>query len=162
MALDTGEVDPAAGRVLEGAVVGRAVDAPPPSSTAARDLLALVHATELEPTAHDPAGATPVSRASLQAGLANTQARNTRLVARIQQLEKRLSEALGEQVWHESGLGAPADVPWVTACWSSRRAVAMLARGASPLEASWSSQSGSGAALRASSMSANWRTRSWV
>ncbi|MGP4091226.1 hypothetical protein [Streptomyces sp. KR55] len=25
-------------------------------------------------------------------------------------MEKRLSEALGEQVWRESGLGAPADV----------------------------------------------------
>lgn len=75
-----------------------------------RDLLALVHAAELEPAAQDPAGATPVSRASLQADLANAQARNTRLVARVQQLEKRLSEALGRQVWRESGLGAPADV----------------------------------------------------
>jgi hypothetical protein len=26
------------------------------------------------------------------------------------QLEKRLSEALGEQAWRESGLGAPADI----------------------------------------------------
>ncbi|MGW0089375.1 DUF6262 family protein [Streptomyces sp. NPDC003328] len=75
-----------------------------------RDLLALVHAAELQPAAQDPAGATPVSRASLQADLANAQARNTRLVTHIQQLEKRLSEALGEQVWRESGLGAPADV----------------------------------------------------
>ncbi|MGV9343119.1 DUF6262 family protein [Streptomyces sp. NPDC003688] len=75
-----------------------------------RDLLALVHAAELEPAAQDPAGAAPVSRASLQADLANAQARNTRLVARIQQLEKRLSEVLGEQVWRESGLGAPADI----------------------------------------------------
>jgi hypothetical protein len=33
-----------------------------------------------------------------------------RLTARIQQLEKRLSEALGEQAWHKSGLGAPADI----------------------------------------------------
>ncbi|GAA3840942.1 hypothetical protein [Streptomyces chiangmaiensis] len=75
-----------------------------------RDLLALVHAAELEPADRDSAGATPVSRASLQADLANAQARNTRLVARIRQLEKRLSEALGEQVWRDSGLGAPADV----------------------------------------------------
>ncbi|MFD8502877.1 DUF6262 family protein [Streptomyces sp. NPDC003631] len=75
-----------------------------------RDLLVLVHAAELQPAAQDPAGATPVSRASLQADLANAQARNTRLVTHIQQLEKRLSEALGEQVWRESGLGAPADV----------------------------------------------------
>ena len=27
----------------------------------------------------------------------------------MRQLEKRLSEALGDQAWHESGLGAPAD-----------------------------------------------------
>ena len=33
-----------------------------------------------------------------------------RLAARVQQLEKRLSEALGEQAWRESGLGAPADI----------------------------------------------------
>jgi hypothetical protein len=75
-----------------------------------RDLLALVHAAELEPAGQDRAGVTPVSRASLQADLANAQARNTRLVAHVQQLEKRLSGALGEQVWRESGLGAPADV----------------------------------------------------
>ncbi|MDX2826635.1 hypothetical protein PV416_37580 [Streptomyces ipomoeae] len=75
-----------------------------------RDLLALVHAAEVEPAAQDPAGATPVSRSSLQADLANAQALNARLVAHVQQLEKRLSEALGEQVWRESGLGAPADV----------------------------------------------------
>ncbi|MBB5109833.1 DUF6262 family protein [Streptomyces spectabilis] len=75
-----------------------------------RDLLALVHAAELEPADQNPAGATPVSRASLQADLANAQARNTRLLARTQQLQKRLSQALGEQVWRESGLGAPVDV----------------------------------------------------
>ena len=32
------------------------------------------------------------------------------LQQRIQQLEKRLSEALGDQAWRESGLGAPADI----------------------------------------------------
>ena len=31
-------------------------------------------------------------------------------VDRVQQLEKRLSQALGEQAWRESGLGAPADI----------------------------------------------------
>lgn len=51
-----------------------------------------------------------MSRASLQADLANAQARNTRLTARIQQLEKRLSQVLGAQAWQESGLGAPADI----------------------------------------------------
>ncbi|MFJ8114030.1 hypothetical protein [Streptomyces sp. NPDC096132] len=52
------------------------------------DLLALVHAAEVEPSAQDPAGATLVSRASLQADLANAQARNTRLVPRAQQLAR--------------------------------------------------------------------------
>jgi hypothetical protein len=28
----------------------------------------------------------------------------------VQQLEKRLSEALGEQAWRQSGLGAPDDI----------------------------------------------------
>lgn len=75
-----------------------------------RDLLEIVHAAELEPAAQDPAGKSPVSRASLQADLANAQARNARLTARVQQLEKRLSQALGAQAWQESGLGAPADI----------------------------------------------------
>ncbi|WP_395100683.1 DUF6262 family protein [Streptomyces noursei] len=75
-----------------------------------RDLLEIVHAAELEPATQDPAGTSPVSRASLQADLANAHARNARLAARVQQLEKRLSEALGTQAWQESGLGAPADI----------------------------------------------------
>ncbi|MGW3654344.1 hypothetical protein ACWD6R_00855 [Streptomyces sp. NPDC005151] len=75
-----------------------------------RDLLALVHAAELEPAAQGPAGGSPVSRASLQADLANAQARNTRLTTRIQQLEKQLSQALGAQAWQASGLGAPTDI----------------------------------------------------
>src|SRR5579859_6019112 len=33
-----------------------------------------------------------------------------RLAARVRQLETRLSQLLGEQAWHASGLGAPADV----------------------------------------------------
>ncbi len=33
-----------------------------------------------------------------------------RLAARVRQLEKRLSEALGEHAWRESGLGTPADI----------------------------------------------------
>lgn len=75
-----------------------------------RDLLELVHAAELEPAAQDPEGGSPVSRSSLQADLANPQARNTRLATRVQQLEKRLSQALGAQAWRESGLGAPTDI----------------------------------------------------
>ena len=51
-----------------------------------------------------------VTRASLQADLLAAEERAARLRARIQQLEKRLSEALGEQAWRESGLGTPADI----------------------------------------------------
>lgn len=75
-----------------------------------RDLLGLVHAAEIEPAGQDPAAASPVSRASLQADLAHAQNRNTRLAARVQQLEKRLSQTLGTQAWQESGLGAPTDI----------------------------------------------------
>jgi len=46
-----------------------------------------------------------VTRASLQADLLAAQERASRLNARVQQLEKRLSEALGEQAWRECGLG---------------------------------------------------------
>ena len=46
----------------------------------------------------------------MQADLLNAQQRAARLAARVQQLERRLSGVLGEQAWHESGLGAPADV----------------------------------------------------
>jgi chromosome segregation ATPase len=34
----------------------------------------------------------------------------TRIAARTQQLEKRLSELLGEQAWRATGLGAPTDI----------------------------------------------------
>ena len=47
--------------------------------------------------------------ASLQADLLAAGERAVRLTARIRQLEKRLSEALGEQAWHQSGLSTPAD-----------------------------------------------------
>jgi chromosome segregation ATPase len=74
-----------------------------------RDLLEQLHAAEAQP--HNAASAGPVvSRASLQTDLLNAQQRNARLAARIHQLEKRLSEALGEQMWRASGLGAPSDV----------------------------------------------------
>ena len=73
-----------------------------------RDLLDLVHAAELQPSGQDVGQA--VSRASLQADLAHARDRNTRLTARLQQLERRLAEALGEQAWQESGLGAPVSI----------------------------------------------------
>ncbi|MEU1516291.1 DUF6262 family protein [Streptomyces sp. NPDC005811] len=73
-----------------------------------KDLLAHVHAAGAEPCGDD-AGPL-VSRASLQADLANALERGNRLAARARQLEIRLSELLGEQAWQESGLGAPDDI----------------------------------------------------
>ena len=51
-----------------------------------------------------------VTRASLQADLLAAQQRCARMAARTQQLEKRLSELLGEQAWRATGLGAPTDI----------------------------------------------------
>ena len=75
-----------------------------------RDLLAQVHALEAAPPAAGSASGPAVTRESLQADLLAAHERAARLSARIQQLEKRLSETLGEQAWRESGLGAPADI----------------------------------------------------
>ena len=75
-----------------------------------RDLLGKIHALEASlPPASGTAGPA-VTCASLQADLLAAHERSGRLAARIRQLEKRLSEALGEQAWRESGLGAPADI----------------------------------------------------
>ena len=74
-----------------------------------RDLLAKIHALEAAPPAASQAGPV-VTRASLQADLLAAQERAIRLSARIQQLERRLSEVLGEQAWRESGLSTPADI----------------------------------------------------
>ncbi|MFG2943176.1 DUF6262 family protein [Streptomyces sp. NPDC048282] len=73
-----------------------------------RDLLERVHAAATTPVAEGRRSA--VTRASLQADLANALERNTRLAARVRQLEKRLSAQLGKQAWSESGLGAPPDI----------------------------------------------------
>jgi hypothetical protein len=48
-----------------------------------------------------PATGPLASRESLRADLANAHERNQRLQTRIQQLERRLSEDLGEQIWRE-------------------------------------------------------------
>ncbi|MCC9708464.1 DUF6262 family protein [Streptomyces sp. MNU76] len=64
-----------------------------------RDLLERVHAAASTPVEEGRLAA--VSRASLQADLANSLERNIRLVARVRQLEKRLSAQLGEQAWSE-------------------------------------------------------------
>ncbi|MFB7239781.1 hypothetical protein ACFCXK_33965 [Streptomyces sp. NPDC056269] len=74
-----------------------------------RDLLAQVHAQAAEPPTA-PGGCGPaVSRASLQADLLAADARTARLAAQVRRLEQRLSEVLGEQVWHESRIGGPGD-----------------------------------------------------
>jgi hypothetical protein len=74
-----------------------------------RDLLEQVHALAAQPP-ETPGTGPAVSRTSLQADLLNAQQRAARLAARVQQLERRLSGVLGDQAWHESGLGAPADI----------------------------------------------------
>ncbi len=74
-----------------------------------RDLLEQIHALEAQ-TPNAPGVGPAISRASLQADLLNAQQRAARLAARVHQLEKRLSEALGQQAWHESGLGTPDDI----------------------------------------------------
>ncbi len=79
-----------------------------------RDLLEQIHALEAAPPAGTAAGSS-VTRASQQADLLASHERAVRLSARVRQLEKRLSEALGEQAWRESGLGAPADIDALTA-----------------------------------------------
>ena len=75
-----------------------------------RDLLGKIHALEAAPPASDGTAGPAVTCASLQADLLAAHERSARLAARVRQLEKRLSEALGEHAWRESGLGAPADI----------------------------------------------------
>lgn len=74
-----------------------------------RDLLEQLHAAEAQPR-HDARIGPVVSRASLHADLLAAQERAARQAARIQQLEKHLSQLLGEQAWRASGLGAPDDI----------------------------------------------------
>lgn len=74
-----------------------------------RDLLEQIHAAEAQPP-NAPNVGPAVSRVSLQADLTNAHQRAVRLAARVHQLEQRLSEALGEQAWNESGLNVPADI----------------------------------------------------
>jgi len=74
-----------------------------------RDLLGKIHALEAAPPASGTTIGPAVTCVSLQADLLAAHERCVRLNARVRQLEKRLSEALGDQAWRESGLGAPAD-----------------------------------------------------
>jgi hypothetical protein len=73
------------------------------------DLLTQIHAREATPRMSSGTGPA-VTRTSLQADLLAAHERAARLAAHARQLERRLSEALGEQAWRESGLGAPADI----------------------------------------------------
>lgn len=76
-----------------------------------RDLLGKIHALTAEPPVATSKRAGPaVTRASLQADLLGAHERAARLHNRVQHLEQRLSEALGEHAWRASGLGAPADI----------------------------------------------------
>jgi hypothetical protein len=76
-----------------------------------RDLHEKIHALAAEPPVATSERAGPaVTRASLQADLLAAHDRAARLHSRVQHLEQRLSEALGEHAWHASGLGAPADI----------------------------------------------------
>jgi hypothetical protein len=75
-----------------------------------RDLLGKIHALEAAPPASGGTAGPPVTCVSLQADLLAAHERSVRLTARVRQLEKRLSGALGEQAWHESGLGVPPDI----------------------------------------------------
>jgi hypothetical protein len=79
------------------------------------DLLAQIHASQAQPPT-SPAGGPAVSRASLHADLLNAQHRAARLAVRVQHLEKRLSDMLGERAWQESGLGAADDVDQLKQC----------------------------------------------
>lgn len=74
-----------------------------------KDLLSQIYTVQAVPTSI-AANETAVSRESLKADLANAQHRITRFAALNALLERKLSELLGQQVWRESGLGAPADV----------------------------------------------------
>lgn len=75
-----------------------------------RDLLAAIHTAQANPSPTGQDSRPAVTRASLHTDLAAASERAIRLTSRIRQLETRLSDALGEQVWHESGLAAPVDI----------------------------------------------------
>jgi Family of unknown function (DUF6262) len=75
-----------------------------------RDLPAQLHALEATPPVAGDGNGPGVSRASLQTDLLAAGERAARLHSRVRQLEKRLSQTLGEQAWRESGLGTPAGI----------------------------------------------------
>jgi chaperonin cofactor prefoldin len=74
-----------------------------------RDLLEKIHTLACEPHTTNDTGPA-VTRASLQADLLAAHDRAHRLNTRVQQLEHRLSETLGEHAWRATGLGNPPDI----------------------------------------------------
>lgn len=74
-----------------------------------RDLLEQLHTFDGQPP-NAPGPPFIVTRASLESDLHAAQHRAARLAARVQHLERRLSELLGERTWRDSGLGAPDDI----------------------------------------------------
>lgn len=72
------------------------------------DLHAAVQA-KAAATVERPDGTT-ISRASLKAELATATERCRRQAERITQLERRLSEELGAELWRQTGLGPPPDM----------------------------------------------------
>lgn len=109
--LDTIAKEAAAGEEISVAGIARAAAVDRTFLYRHRDLLEKIHVLEAAPpAAGDGAPGPGVTRASLQADLLAAGERAVRLTARIRQLEKRLSEALGEQAWHQTGLGAPPDI----------------------------------------------------
>lgn len=74
------------------------------------DLLQRIHSAQITPPTSRIDGAVSVTRESLKADLANARHTITRMAAHTTQLERALSEAMGERAWCESGLGAPTDI----------------------------------------------------
>jgi chromosome segregation ATPase len=98
-----------AGDRLSAAAIARAAGVDRTFLYRHRDLMEKIHALQADPVTGDHIGPA-VTRASLQADLLAAHERAARLDTRIRQLEQRLSQALGEHTWRESGLGAPTDI----------------------------------------------------
>jgi len=74
-----------------------------------RDLLEQLHTLGTQPPS-PTSRSFAVTRASLESDLLAAQHRARHMAARVQQLEHRLSELMGQQTWRDSGLGAPDDI----------------------------------------------------
>jgi chromosome segregation ATPase len=108
--LDTLERLASAGEEISVAAVARAANVDRSFLYRHHDLRAeiLTRATQAQPDASMPR-TTQVSRQSLLADLANLRAHNERLRRQVNKLARRLSEALGEEVFRASGVGGADD-----------------------------------------------------